>query len=242
VTEILSERLPTSLELMAMAQIMALAVAIPLGIFAASRANGWADKTSNTVAFGLLSVPNFILAVLLIFLFSLGGFTVLGLTVGSDYFPATGRVAFGTDPVEHFKSLVLPAMALAAGQIAVYMRLLRTEMVATLQEDFIAVARAKGMPPRRILLRHAFRPSSFSLLTVAGINVGQLIGGAVIIESIFVIPGLGDLIVRSIFQRDYLVIQGAVLVVAVGFVLINFLVDSLYAVLDPRVRHAPATT
>jgi peptide/nickel transport system permease protein len=136
--------------------------------------------------------------------------------------------------------MVLPTIALAAGQIAVYMRLLRTDMIATLQEDYIGVARAKGMPTRRILLRHALRPSSFSLLTVAAINIGTLIGGTIVIEQIFTIVGLGTLLVRAIFTRDYLVVQGAIVIVAVGFVLVNFLVDILYAVLDPRIRHARA--
>jgi peptide/nickel transport system permease protein len=184
------------------------------------------------VAFAFLSIPNFILAVLLVYLFAGQGLL--------HWFPVSRYVAFGTDPVEHFRHLVLPAVALAAGQIAVYMRLLRTDMIATLQEDYIGVARAKGMPTRRILIRHALRPSSFSLLTVAAINVGQLIGGTIVIERIFGIPGIGSMIVEAIFRRDYLVVQGAIVVVAVGFVVVNFLVDILYAVLDPRIRHARA--
>ena len=166
--------------------------------------------------------------------------TIFGVRVGTDWFPATGYAPLADGIGEHLKSVFLPALALGAGQIAIYMRLLRTDMIATLQEDFIDVARAKGMTPRYVLLRHAFKPSSFSLLTVAGLNVGALIGGAVVIESIFVIGGVGDLLVRSIFTRDYLVIQSTVLVVAVGFVVVNFLVDLLYSVLDPRIRHAEA--
>ena len=125
-----------------------------------------------------------------------------------DWFPAATYVPFGEDPYEHFRHMVLPVLALAAGQIAVYMRLLRTDMISTLQEDFIGVARAKGMPTRRILLRHALRPSSFSLLTVAAINVGPLIGGTIVIERIFAIAGLGSLLVEAIFRRDYFVVQG----------------------------------
>ena len=177
-----------------------------------------------------MSVRNFILAVLLIFFFSLR----LG------WFPATGYTPFSENVGEHFKGMVLPSVSLAAGQIAVYMRLLRTDMIATLQEDYIGVAKAKGMPTGTILFRHAFRPSSFSLLTVAGLTVGQLIGGTIIIEQIFAISGVGSLVVFSIFQRDYLVVQGTVVLIAVGFVLINFLVDLLYAALDPRIRHARA--
>jgi peptide/nickel transport system permease protein len=136
--------------------------------------------------------------------------------------------------------LALPSIALALPLAAVYTRLLRSDMIATLQEDFVLMARSQGLPTGRILFVHALRPSSFSLLTVAGINMGALIGGAVIIEVLFALPGMGSALVGSIFVRDYLVVQGAVLVIAVGYVLINFVVDLLYAVLDPRIRHAAA--
>ena len=230
VTELLRDRLPVTMQLMTYATILALAVALPMGVLAAYRANGWFDRASNATAFGLIALPNFILAVLLIYLFALQ----LG------WFPATGSVPFGEDPFEHFKSMFLPALSLAAGQLAVYMRLLRTDMIATLQEDYIGVAKAKGMPTRRILVRHAFRPSLFSLLTVVAINIGALIGGSVIIETIFALNGLGRQLVVAIGQRDYLVVQATVVIIAVTFVVANFLVDALYAVLDPRIRHARA--
>jgi peptide/nickel transport system permease protein len=230
VTELLSQRLPVTLQLMFYATFLALIIAVPLGILTAYKADSMFDKSANTIAFGLLSLPNFIVGVLLVFLFS----------IRLGWLPATGSTPFGEDPVEHFRRMILPTIALAVGQIAVYMRLLRTDMISTLQEDFIGVARAKGMPTRRILLRHALRPSSFSLLTVVAINVGQLIGGTIVIERIFAIPGLGSLLVESIFRRDYLVVQGCIVIVAVGFVLVNFIVDILYAVLDPRIRHARA--
>ena len=225
VLETLKKRLPVSLKLMAYAVVLALLVAIPMGILCAYKENTVFDKIATTVAFGFLSVPNFIVAVLLVYFFSLR----LG------WFPATV-----TEDNDNLKGLFLPALSLALGQIAVFMRLLRTDMIATLQEDYIGVARAKGMPTSRILFRHAFRPSSFSLLTVAGITIGNLIGGTIVVEQIFAINGLGRTIVVAIFERDYLVLQGAVVVIAVGFVVINFLVDMLYAVLDPRIRHARA--
>lgn len=237
VAELLADRLPRTLELLLLAQVLALGIAIPLGVLAAYRAGGWLDRAINTSAFAMLSLPSFVVAVVLVFFLALGGISVGGVRLGAEVFPATGVVPLSESPLGHLKSMFLPALAIAIGQIAVYMRLLRTEMLATLQEDFITTARAKGLPVRRILLRHALKPSSFSLLTVAGLNVGQLIGGAVIIETIFVMGGVGDLLVRSIFTRDYLVIQSAVLVIAIGFVLVNFLVDVLYHVLDPRVRH-----
>lgn len=230
VTDLLSQRLPVTLQLMVYATFLALIIAVPLGILTAYKADSMFDKSANTIAFGLLSLPNFIVGVLLVFLFS----------IRLGWLPATGSTPFGEDPAEHFRRMILPTIALAVGQIAVYMRLLRTDMISTLQEDFIGVARAKGMPTRRILLRHALRPSSFSLLTVVAINVGQLIGGTIVIERIFAIPGLGSLLVESIFRRDYLVVQGCIVIVAVGFVLVNFIVDVLYAVLDPRIRHARA--
>ena len=232
VVELMGQRLTPTLQLMLYAQVLALAIALPLGVLTAFKADSLFDKVANTTAFGLLSVPNFILAVLLVYLFS----------IQLGWLPATynRNATFSEDPVEHFKNFLLPAFSLAAGQIAIYMRLLRTDMIATLQEDYIGVAKAKGMPTRRILLRHALRPSSFSLLTIAAINIGQLIGGTIVVERIFSIPGIGSLIVEAIFTRDYLVVQGTVVLIAVAFVVINFLVDILYAVLDPRIRHARA--
>jgi peptide/nickel transport system permease protein len=123
-------------------------------------------------------------------------------------------------------------------QIAVYMRLLRSDMIATLQEDFITMAKSKGISPRRVLWRHALRPSSLTLLTVAGLNVGTLIGGVVVVEVIFSLPGMGLLLYEAINARQYIALQSLVAIVAVGYVVINFLVDVLYAVLDPRIRHA----
>lgn len=225
VSELLTNRLPVTLELMAYAMFLALLVAVPLGIATAWKADTAFDKVTGTISFGLLSVPNFIMATLLVYIFALN----------LDWFPATvkeGEVSPYT--------LFLPALSLALGQIAVFLRLLRTDMIATLQEDYIGVAKAKGMTNRRILFRHAFRPSSFSLLTVAAITIGNLIGGTVIIEQIFAINGIGKLIVTSIFTRDYLVVQGVVVVIAAGFVIINFAVDLIYALLDPRIRHARA--
>jgi peptide/nickel transport system permease protein len=230
VSQLLSERLPISLQLMLYAQVLSLVIAIPLGVLAAYRANTRLDRALSTSAFGLLSLPNFILGVLLVYLFALQ----------LDWLPATNAPKFSDDPAEHFRSMILPSFTLALGLVAIYMRLLRTDMMATLQEDFIGVAKAKGMPTRHILLRHAFRPSSFSLLTVAGITVGNLIGGTLIVEQIFGLNGLGSLIVFGIFQRDFLVVQGAVVVICVAFVLVNFVIDLLYGFLDPRIRHARA--
>jgi peptide/nickel transport system permease protein len=227
----IASRLPLTLELLILAELIALAVAIPAGIFSAYRAGGAFDRSATTAAFGLLSIPSFMMGILLIFAFA----------VRLRWFRATGYVPLGDGLTENLKSLFLPALTLAVAEMAVYMRLLRTDMVATLQEDFIQMAKAKGLPTRRILLRHAFRPSTFSLITIAGLNFGALVGGALVVERLFALNGIGLLVVTAIAKRDYIMVQGCVLVVAIGYVVINFFVDMLYAVLDPRIRHARAT-
>ena len=236
----LARTLPVSLQLMIYAQITALAIAMPLGIYTAYRAGSRVDNAVSTTAFGVLAVPNFVLAILFIFFIALGGFSLFGRDFGTTALPATGHVDFSESIVDHVRHWILPVFALALGQAVVYMRILRTDMIATLQEDFINVAKAKGMSNARILLMHALRPSSFTLLTVAGVNIGALVGGTLILETIFTIPGVGSYLATAIFQRDWLVVQGVVVVLAVGFVFANFAVDVIYAVLDPRIRHARA--
>jgi len=226
----LKQRLPVTLELIVLSQLIALGLAVPLALIAASRPGGIFDRVTTSLAFGFLAVPDFILGVLLVYVFA----------VKLHWFPATGYTALTTNPAENLKSLVLPAVTLAVASMAVYLRLLRTDLIATLQQDYISMAKAKGMSSRYILLRHAFRPSSFSLLTVSGLEIGRLIGGTFIVELIFALPGVGSLAVQSIFSRDYLVVQGTVLLIAVGYVLVNFLIDILYTVVDPRIRHAGA--
>jgi peptide/nickel transport system permease protein len=232
VFEALQQRMPVTLQLLIYSQILALAFAIPAGIIAAQRPDGLFDKGSSLVAFLGFAIPNFVLGIVLILIFA----------VNLNWFPATGYVQLTSDLPgsiwDNLHSLFLPSVTLAAAEAAVYLRLLRTDMIATLQEDYITMAKAKGMPNRRILMRHAFRPSTFSLLTVAGLNMGRLIGGTIIVEVIFALNGLGQYVVQAIGRRDYIALQGAVVVIAVGYVLINFIVDMLYAVLDPRVRHA----
>ena len=231
-TTSLAQRLPASLQLMIMAQVISLLISVPLALFSAYRANSRADKAITAGAFGLISIPGFALAVFLVYLFSiqLGWFPAIG------YDRITGPDGIGAN----LKSVALPVAVLSAGLTAVYTRLLRSDLIATLQEDFVLMARSKGLPTWHILLRHALRPSSFSLLTVFGINFGTLIGGSVIVETFFVIPGVGELAVRSILQREYLVVQGVVLMIATAFVLVNVITDLLYSVLDPRVRRAGA--
>jgi peptide/nickel transport system permease protein len=230
VLQAVAERLPVSLELMLLAELGALAIGIPLAIACAVRSGSAFDRFMTGSAFSMLSVPAFLSAILLIYLFA----------VELRWLPATGYVPFEEDAVGNLRCFVLPALTLALGEWPVLMRVLRSDMIATLQEDYIAMARAKGLKPSRILLVHALKPSSLTLVTVTGINIGRLIGGTVIVESIFALPGIGRLLLGAIYTRDLIILQGVVLFVAFGYVLMNFIVDMLYAVLDPRIRHGHA--
>jgi peptide/nickel transport system permease protein len=222
--------LPVSLQLMLYSMILTILVALPLGVFAAYRAGTWFDKLANATAFGFISLPDFALGFILSYW--------VGVKLG--WLPSSGYVHPTDNFVEHIKSMILPAISLAAGQIAAYMRLLRTDMIATLQEDFVTVAKAKGMSNQRILWRHALRPSSLTILTVAGLNIGALIGGTVVVELVFDLPGMGQQIALAIGQRQYVAIQSFVAIIAVGYVIVNALVDVLYTAMDPRIRHARA--
>jgi peptide/nickel transport system permease protein len=244
VTTKLETAIPVSIQLMLYAQILALAFAIPLGVFTAYRANTPADKSINAGAFALLALPSFVLALALAYFVGaewkpnvpwLGQIPAYGYKAGwleALFGKPTGNLG------EHFGTMLLPAISLAAGLVAVYMRLLRTDMIATLQENFITMAKAKGISNRRILWRHALRPSSLTLLTVAGLNFGTLIGGAVAVEVIFGIPGMGTLIYNAITARQIVELQSYIAIIAIAYVLLNFVIDSLYIVLDPRIRRA----
>jgi peptide/nickel transport system permease protein len=228
VAQALTQRLPATVELLIVSQVIALAVAVPLAIRSALRPGGWLDTVSGGTSFGLLALPPYITGVVLVYVFA----------VKLQWFPATGYTPITEDLGKNVNSMVLPSVTLALGSVAVYLRVLRADMISTLQEDYILLAKAKGLPTWRILTRHALRPSTFSLVTVAGLNVGTLVGGAFLVEYVFSLPGIGLLTVNSIFSRDYLVVQGVVVVVAVAYVLVNFLVDIVYVALDPRTRHA----
>ena len=219
--------LPISLELMLWSQLVALGIAIPLGVVAAYRPGKIIDRLISGGAFALLAMPAFALGLILA--------AYLGAKAG--ILPVLGYANWSAGPWEHLKYLVIPVISLSAGQIAVYLRLLRSDLIATLQQDFIAMAKAKGLSPRRILWRHALRPSSMTLLTVAGLQTGALIGGALVVEVIFGIPGLGSMLGAAILKRQYIEMQSEVAIVAIIFVLVNFLVDYLYTLLDPRIRN-----
>jgi len=230
VLQVVAERLPVSFELMILAELIGLVIGVPLAILCAARSGSAFDRFMTSSAFAMLSMPTFLSAILLIYLFA----------VSLRWFPATGYVPFSEDPLANLRFMVLPALTLAFAEWPGIMRVLRSDMIATLQEDYIALARAKGLTARRILFVHALKPSSLTLVTITGINIGRLIGGALIVESIFALPGIGRLIVGAIYTRDLVIMQGVVLLVASGFVIMNFVVDMLYAVLDPRIRHGHA--
>jgi len=230
VLQAVAERLPVSLELMFFAELAGLVIGVPVAIACAVRNGSAFDRFMTGSAFGMLSVPTFLSAILLIYLFA----------VELRWLPATGYVPFAEDPIANLRFMVLPALTLALAEWPGIMRVLRSDMIATLQEDYIALAKAKGLKASRILFVHALKPSSLTLITITGINIGRLIGGALIVETIFALPGIGRLLVSAIYTRDLIILQGVVLFVAGGFVVMNFVVDMLYAVLDPRIRHGHA--
>jgi peptide/nickel transport system permease protein len=230
VLQAVTERAPVSFELMLFAEVIGLAIGVPLAIVCAARSGGPFDRFMTGTAFGMLSVPTFLSAILLIYLFA----------VQLRWLPATGYVPLTEDPLANLRFMVLPSLTLALAEWPGIMRVLRSDMIAALQEDYIALAKAKGLKPSRILFVHALKPSSLTLVTITGINIGRLIGGAVIVETIFALPGIGRLLVGAIATRDLIILQGVVLLVAAGFVIMNFIVDLLYAVLDPRIRHGHA--
>jgi peptide/nickel transport system permease protein len=232
VSTAVGQALPVSLQLMVYAMILTILIAIPLGVLAAYRSGTILDKAINTTAFGAIALPDFALALILSY----------WVGVKLHWLPSQGYVHPTDDPVGHLRSMALPAISLAVGQIAAYMRLLRSDMIATLQEDFILMAKAKGITNRRILWRHALRPSSLTLLTVAGLNIGALIGGTVVIEIIFGLPGMGTLLYTAIAERQFVMLQSLVVIIAVAYVVVNVFIDILYNILDPRLRHARVIT
>ena len=225
VTQILAEGWPIDLELIVISQIVAFAVAIPLALVTSRKPNRPLDNAATTGTFGMLALPPFVIAPVMVAVFA----------VGLHWFPATGYVPFTQDPATNLHDMILPSLAITAGSIAVYYRLFRSDLISTLQEDFITMARSKGLSSRWIMWRHAFRPSSFSLLAAAGVNIGALIAGTFIVEYLFALDGLGFSLVNAVQQRDYLVVQGITLVIAVVYVVLQFVIDFFFTVVDPRV-------
>lgn len=226
VSQAIGERLPVTLQLAVMGLVIALVISVVLAVIAAVRPGGGADRSISAFTTICLSVPAFIAGPILIYF----------LAIKTDLFPVAGWVRIEDGLGLNLQSALLPAIAIALAEIASFQRLLRADLIGTLGEDYVAAARAKGLGGVYVMFRHALRPSSFSLITVAGINLGRLIGGTVIVETLFGLPGLGQLVAASITSRDVIMVQGIVVFIAVVYVGVNTLVDVGYGLLDPRVR------
>lgn len=247
VTVELATRFPATIELSAAAMLVATTVGVLTGVIAAMRRNSWFDGTSMVVALFGFSMPIFWLGIMLILLFAsyLGWFPISGRL---DYTVEIARVTnlYVVDAVlsrnwealgNALWHLVLPAVTLSTVPLAIIARMTRSSLLEVLRQDYVRTARAKGLAERQVVSRHALRNASIPVITVIGLNVGGLLGGAILTETIFAWPGVGRLVVDAIFARDYPVVQGAVLVIALVFVVVNLLVDLSYAYLDPRIRY-----
>ncbi|WP_016698444.1 ABC transporter permease [Actinoalloteichus spitiensis] len=225
VSETILTRLPATLELAALSLLVAALVGVLAGVAAAVRQGRPTDWLANGVALLGLSVPNFWLGLM--------GILVFAVALG--WLPASGYVPFLESPAGNLASMVMPAIVLGTGLAAIILRQTRSSMIEALGSDYVRTARAKGMTPRRVVA-HALRNSLITVLTILGLQLGALISGTVVTEQIFVLPGFGRLMVESVFTRDFPVIQATVMVTAVGYILVNLVVDLLYSVVDPRIR------
>ena len=225
-TSIIAQSFPIDLELIIFSQIIAFAIAFPMAMAAAKRPNRMFDQASNSTTFAMLALPPFVIAPVLVLLFAVHWHIFPG---PASYVPITENFW------SNIHTMLLPSIVLALGSIVVYFRLLRNDLISTLQEDFITMARSKGLSDRRIMWRHALRPSSVSLLASAGVTIGSLIAGTFIVELLLQMPGLGYQLISSVNQDDYTVVQGITLFVAVAIVLINFIFDFLFTIVDPRI-------
>ena len=226
VSDHLKEAMPRSLLLMVYTQVLALAVAIPLGVLSAYRAGRRADKIISNSLFALQSVPGFAIALVLV--------VIVGVKFG--WLPTLGYAPISDGIWEHLKHMIMPVISLSVGLIATYTRLLRADMIAALREDYVTMAASKGLSDSRILWRHVFRPSSMTLMTSAALSMGGLIGGAIVIESIFATYGVGFEIFASIAGRQYIALQSTVAVIALFYVFFNLVVDIASGFVDPRTR------
>jgi peptide/nickel transport system permease protein len=226
VAKTIRDRLPVTLELALLSLVIALALGIPAGILAAARPGSAYDYGGSALALVGLSVPHFWLGLMLILIVSVE----LGLL------PASGYVPFFDDPIGNLERMIMPALVLGTSVAAIVMRQMRSAMLDSLGADYVRTARAKGLSERHVVVGHAMRNSLLTVVTVVGLQLGALISGAVITEQIFVIPGFGRLTIEAVNQRDYALIQGVVFIAAVGYVLVNLLVDVTYSYLNPRIR------
>ena len=228
VAQAITERLPATLELGIVALVWSLLVAIPLGTIAAVRRGSLTDQVATGITVAGVSIPNFFIGIVLIFV----------LSVTLRLFPFGGYVPLTTDPWESLRHVLLPAIALGTAGAAINMRFTRSSMIEVLNHDYIRTARAKGASWRRVVFVHALKNALIPVVTIAGLQIGGIIEGAVVTETVFTWPGVGRLAVESIFNRDYTVIQGIVLLAAFSYMVANLLVDLVYGWLDPRISYA----
>jgi len=231
-------RLPVTLELIVLSMGVALAIAVPAGIIGALRQNTWADYTATSVAMIGVSIPEFFIGVLLLLVFSFG---LDGLLPSSGwvYLPGTcPSMVCGVSLWGNMQHVLMPALALGVGRAAILTRLLRTSMLEVIRTEYVTTARAKGLSERPIVLKHALKNALIPTITVMGLQIGFLIGGAIVVETLFAMPGLGTFGIDAIIARDYQQVQGFALITAFAFVTMNLLVDLTYTFLDPRIRYA----
>lgn len=227
VLTIILDHFPLTLELAVLSMLVALLIGLPAGIFAATRKDSAADLTVRVVAMIGQSTPSFVVGLLLIFT----------LSVGFGVLPQMGTfIPFSQDPLGNLSQMLLPALTLGTAFAAAVIRMSRSAMLDILREDYVRTALSKGMPRRRVIWRHALPNALIPVVTLSGVEFGYLLGGAVLVEQIFALPGLGRVVLDAIQQRDYALVQGSVLFIAFNFMVINLLVDLAYAALDPRIR------
>ncbi|MCB0993351.1 MAG: ABC transporter permease [Acidimicrobiales bacterium] len=226
VSEIIDDRWTITAQLALVSVFFSVLIALPIGIFSAYRQGRAEDKALSAALQTGLSIPNFVIGVFLILIFA----------ENLKWLPATGWTRLSDSVSGNLKGVLLPALALSLANMAVFARLIRADMISTLQENYILSAKAKGMSDRFILFRHALRPSSLSVVTVIALNLGALLGGTVVIEQLFAIGGLGRQLYDAILRRDYFVVQGITVVIASVYVVLNTFVDFIYLAIDPRIR------
>ena len=226
VVKTVAKKLPITIELACLSLLIAIAIAIPAGVFSALRRNTAWDLLANGVSLCGLSIPSFWLGIMLILL----------LSVRLGWLPASGFVPWWENPAANLARMVMPAFVLGSGLAAVLMRQTRNSMIEVMTADYIRTAYGKGLAERAVVFRHAIRNGLIPVVTILGLQMGALMGGAVVTEQIFVVPGFGRLIVEAVFTRDYPLVQGVVLITATAYVGINLLVDLSYSALNPRIR------
>jgi peptide/nickel transport system permease protein len=230
-------RLPVTVELIILAMGVALLIALPAGMIAALRQNTWADYSAMTSALVGISIPDFFLGILLLLVFSFGLHGLLPSS-GWVYLPGTCPTVVCEESVwGNLQHVIMPAIALGVGRAAILTRLLRASMLEVIRMEYITTARAKGLAENLVIIKHALKNALIPTVTIMGLQVGFMIGGAIVVETLFAIPGLGTYGINAIITRDYQQVQGFILLVALCFVLVNFLVDLTYSFLDPRIRY-----